>query len=59
MPNLTNMPNQKYLCQPPPKYAKFQKFGIKYASWQHCFRARQSQSGNQNPAHCDDTAHHQ
>jgi len=20
MPNLTNMPNQKYLCQPPPKY---------------------------------------
>jgi len=29
MPNLINMPNQNYLCQPPPKYAKFQKFGIK------------------------------
>jgi len=29
MPNLANMPNQKYLCQPPPKNAKFQIFGIK------------------------------
>jgi len=29
MPNLTNMPNQIYLCQPPSKNAKFQKFGIK------------------------------
>jgi len=28
-PNLKNMPNHKYLCQPPPKYAKFHKFGIK------------------------------
>jgi len=25
MPDLTNMPNQKYLCQPPPKNAKISK----------------------------------
>jgi len=29
MPNVTNIRNQKYLCQPPPKNAKFQKFGTK------------------------------
>jgi len=29
MSNFTNTPNQKYLCQPPPKNAKFQKLGIK------------------------------
>jgi len=29
MPNFTNVPNQKYLCQPPPNYGKFQNFDIK------------------------------
>jgi len=29
MPDLTNMPNQKYLCQPLPRNAKLQKFSIK------------------------------
>jgi len=29
MPDLTNIPNQKYLCQPPRKNAKLKKFGIK------------------------------
>jgi len=29
MSNLINKPNQKYLCQPPPKYAKLLKFRIK------------------------------
>jgi len=29
IPYVTNMRNQKYSCQPPPKNAKFQKFGTK------------------------------
>jgi len=40
MPNLTNMPNQKYLRKPPLKNAKFQKFGIKVCQLATLFLCR-------------------